>query len=204
MFAASFALHALVLIAMPKQQVRRFVPPSFEMTTYVPPPTKLEPPKPVMKRVVGRAVAPRKTEPFAPKLEVAGPSTESTSPVGTFVLPTGTSTFGPMKSASSLPSTPGTGFAPSGTADTEPVLLGEIKVPYPAEAQRNDVSGTVRMQVTVDAFGTVTTVKVLAGPGYGLDEAARDAMLRFRFRPATKNGEAVGSTFTYAYTFELE
>lgn len=130
---------------------------------------------------------------------------ESASDVGTLSVVIGPSTFGPpARSPTRTTPSDGEGFAAPGAADSEPMLLGEIKVPYPSEALRNETTGTVRMMVTTNASGAVTSVKVLSGPGYGLNEAARDAMLRFRFKPAMKNGEAVGYTFTYAYTFELE
>jgi protein TonB len=54
------------------------------------------------------------------------------------------------------------------------------------------------------AGGEVTAVSVISGPGFGLDEAAREALRRFRFTPATRHGAQVGSTFVYTYTFELD
>jgi len=95
-------------------------------------------------------------------------------------------------------------YVPPGGADTEPeVLGGEVRVPYPEEAKRNGIEGSVRLRVTVDFEGKVTEVVILSGPGSGLNEAARAALLRFRFKPATKGGEPVGTTFPYTYTFEL-
>jgi periplasmic protein TonB len=50
----------------------------------------------------------------------------------------------------------------------------------------------------------VVAVKVLEGPGFGLNEAARDALRRFRFRPATQGGEPVATELKYTYTFQLD
>ena len=58
--------------------------------------------------------------------------------------------------------------------------------------------------ITVDPEGRVVSARVLKGPGHGLDEAARDAILRFRFRPAIKGGEAVSTDMKYSYTFLLD
>ena len=56
----------------------------------------------------------------------------------------------------------------------------------------------------IDAEGKVVEAIVLSGPGYGLNEAAREAARRFKFKPAKKNGEPVGTTITYSYTFLLD
>ncbi|PZR14374.1 MAG: energy transducer TonB [Archangium gephyra] len=211
LFAASLALHALVLSAMPRSQPTRFVSSPIEMTMFMPADPvvpKVETPRPSVKRSVTRA-GPVKTQTHAakePAPESPGVSQESVAEAGLIAVPIGSAVFQPPRPTAEQagPQSSGRGFAPAGSADAEPELLGEIKVPYPAEAQRNDVSGTVRMQVTIDVSGAVTSVKVLSGPGYGLNEAALEAMRRFRFKPATKKGEAIGYTFTYAYTFELE
>ena len=47
-------------------------------------------------------------------------------------------------------------------------------------------------------------VLIVAGPGYGLNEAARDALKKFRFSPATQKGEPVRYQFVYTYTFLLD
>jgi len=50
----------------------------------------------------------------------------------------------------------------------------------------------------------VVAAKIVKGQGYGLDEAALNAIKRFRFKPATKNGEAVSTEMKYSYTFLLD
>ncbi len=80
-----------------------------------------------------------------------------------------------------------------------------MKIPYPDEARRAGIEGPVVLSITVDNEGRVVkAVKVITGPGYGLNEAARDALLRFRFKPAIKNGEAVSTEMKYTYTFLLD
>jgi periplasmic protein TonB len=95
-------------------------------------------------------------------------------------------------------------YVPPGGADSDPVAEHEVKIPYPEEAKRAQIEGTVRLRITVDFEGKVVEVKVLSGPGYGLDEAAREAIKRFKFKPAMKGGEAVSTTITYNYTFLLD
>ena len=43
-----------------------------------------------------------------------------------------------------------------------------------------------------------------SGPGYGLNEAAQKALLKFKFKPAIRGGEAVSTDLTYTYTFQLD
>jgi TonB family protein len=62
---------------------------------------------------------------------------------------------------------------------------------YPAELMRDRVEGTVTLYAVIHKDGTVGEVKVLRGVEQRLDENARVALSRWKFRPATKNGSAV-------------
>jgi len=44
---------------------------------------------------------------------------------------------------------------------------------------------------------------VMRGLGHGLDEEARRVAQQIRFRPATRNGQAVDATTTITITFQL-
>ena len=134
-----------------------------------------------------------KTEPVG--LPIFQLPAQSNLPPGRFDLPSG---LGPSGSKTSTP------HEGSGLGDTEPVPSGEVRIAYPADARERGVEGSVRLRVTVDASGIVQDVVVLSGPGFGLDEAARDALKRFKFKPATRGGEPVSSTFVYTYSFLLD
>jgi TonB family protein len=62
---------------------------------------------------------------------------------------------------------------------------------YPAELMRDRVEGTVTLYAVIHKDGTVGEVQVLRGLEQRLDENARVALSRWKFRPATKNGSAV-------------
>ena len=62
---------------------------------------------------------------------------------------------------------------------------------YPQSAWATGAQGTVTLEVVVDRDGRVTQVEVLEGLPHGISEAAVDAVRRWRFRPATRDGEAV-------------
>jgi protein TonB len=131
----------------------------------------------------------------------------STTVAGGFAAPVGNTSYGKVADRAQNPSTvrpyAAPHYAPLYQVDRQPELLTEFKPPYPEEARRAGIEGRVTLQITVDEAGQVTSAKVIQGVGYGLDEAARTGMLKARFRPATKGGEAVATTLTFVYRFEL-
>ena len=161
-----------------------------------PPPPNEEPPK--------DAPPPQKPVPV-----VVGISLSNTGPGGTFAAPVGNTLYGKAADKAADPSTVKPYVAPPKytpvyQVDTQPEVTSDCQGPYPAEARQAGVEGTVVLSITVDFEGKVTHVKLLRGLGYGLDEAAVKEIRRCRFKPATKGGEAVGTTITYNYTFLLD
>ena len=139
---------------------------------------------------------------------VVGISLSSTTSAGGFAAPVGNTTYGKVADTATHPSEvkayTAPRYVPVYQVDTEPTVAQEVKIPYPDEARRSGVEGTVTLSITVNAEGRVVKAVVLKGPGYGLDEAAREALLRFRFKPAVKNGESVATEMKYSYTFLLD
>jgi protein TonB len=79
-------------------------------------------------------------------------------------------------------------------------------VTYPPDAERNGIEGKVRLRVALDERGKVSTVRVLSGLGYGLDQAAAEALKhRCKFTPArADDGRAVPFVIeSYTFNFEL-
>lgn len=74
---------------------------------------------------------------------------------------------------------------------TAPVATLKVDPAYPAEAIRDRVEGTVTLYAVIRRDGSVGEVRVLRGVDDRLDKNARIALLRWHFRPAMKNGEAV-------------
>lgn len=73
--------------------------------------------------------------------------------------------------------------------------------PFPEEAQKAGVSGSVLLQLDVDAAGAVTGARVLEPAGHGFDEAALGAAKKLVFEPATKDGMPIPSKLNYRFTF---
>jgi TonB family protein len=62
---------------------------------------------------------------------------------------------------------------------------------YPIELMRANVQGNVTLYAVIHSDGSVGEIRVLASPDDRLDALARSALARWKFRPATKDGQPV-------------
>lgn len=74
---------------------------------------------------------------------------------------------------------------------TAPVATQEVDPGYPLELMRQNVQGTVTLSAVIRSDGTVGEVRVLSGVDDRLDQYASNALGRWKFRPAEKNGKPV-------------
>ncbi len=88
-------------------------------------------------------------------------------------------------------------------ASTNLEVLSKPPVQYTSEARELKVQGDVILRVTFTAAGRVVVDGVVHGLGHGLDEEARRVAQQIRFRPATRNGQAVDLTTNITITFQL-
>jgi TonB family protein len=93
--------------------------------------------------------------------------------------------------------------SPPAPAVTAPVLLERVEPVYPEAARKAGIGGTVGLELTLGADGSVVDVKVVHAAGFGLDEAAVEAARRMRFRPATREGKAIASTVLFDQQFTV-
>lgn len=91
---------------------------------------------------------------------------------------------------------------PAGTS-APPRPVGAVQPEYPAAARDLGVDGRVLCSVTIDERGGVASVEVVESASPLLADAARDALLRWSFEPATRNGQAVSSTVIIPVQFKL-
>jgi TonB family protein len=82
-------------------------------------------------------------------------------------------------------------------------VISKPAVQYTNEAKQLKVEGDVILRVTFTAGGHVVVEGVVHGLGHGLDEEARRVAEQIRYRPATKNGQAVDLTTNITITFQL-
>jgi TonB family protein len=88
-------------------------------------------------------------------------------------------------------------------APTSLEVISKPSVQYTAEARQLKVQGDVILRVTFTASGQVVINSIVHGLGHGLDEEARRVASLIRFRPATRNGQAVDLTTNITITFQL-
>jgi len=74
---------------------------------------------------------------------------------------------------------------------TAPVAMTKVDPAYSPDALRDHVEGTVTLYAVIRADGTVEGIRVLGSLDSRLDANAVRALSGWRFRPGTKNGEAV-------------
>jgi TonB family protein len=90
----------------------------------------------------------------------------------------------------------GWGFQGDDTAkkagpDKYPVPTYRPEPKYTEEGRSAHIQGIVMLQLVVDEQGMPTQISVLSPLGYGLDEAAIEAVTHWRFQPGTKDGKPV-------------
>jgi TonB family protein len=87
---------------------------------------------------------------------------------------------------------PGLAFFVPGKDGVPPQPVDTPEPGYTEQARQAKVEGKVMMAVWVDTKGRVTKVQVI-GPklGMGLDKGAVKTVRKWRYRPATRNGEPV-------------
>ena len=85
------------------------------------------------------------------------------------------------------------------------MISGDLQPPYPASEQRAEREGTVVIRVTVGPDGRVkATQKVRATSDAFYETTERHARARWRFRPATVDGQPVEATKTLTVQFRLD
>lgn len=98
----------------------------------------------------------------------------------------------------------GTDSGSAAGATTAAVLVKGAAARYPTAAMRARQEGWVVVSFTVDPDGKTSDVKVVESqPRHVFDRAAIDAVERYRFNPAMKDGTAVSSVKQQRIEFKL-
>jgi len=84
-----------------------------------------------------------------------------------------------------------------------PKLERSVPAAFPEQALRERVEGSVVLEISIDASGRVTDVRVKKPAGHGFDEAAVAAAKQFVFTPATQGGAPIASTVDFTVPFHL-
>jgi TonB family protein len=84
-----------------------------------------------------------------------------------------------------------------------PTILVKVEPEYSEEARKAKWQGEVGLTVIVDSSGNPTSIKVTRSLGLGLDEKAIEAVSKWRFRPAMKDGKPVAVSANIVVNFRL-
>lgn len=103
--------------------------------------------------------------------------------------------------------------APPAAEQTGPLRVGgEVLAPikihtpsprYPELARRVRKEGVVIVEAIIDETGTVASTRVIKSAPMGLDDAAVEAVSKWRFEPATLRGQPVPVLFSLTVKFQL-
>lgn len=89
--------------------------------------------------------------------------------------------------------------------DVHPKAIGKIEPPYPEDARRRGIEGTLKLMVKIDDLGRVQSVEVVESNRPGVfDEAALETFAKARFHPAMKDGRPVRYQAYMRVDFKLE
>ena len=90
--------------------------------------------------------------------------------------------------------------------DTPPQIVRRVDPVYPAEAKAAGKEGSVLLSVRVTEKGRITAVRVLESPGeeLGFDKAGFEAIRKYTFKPAMKDGKPVAAWITERIEFHLD
>jgi protein TonB len=89
-------------------------------------------------------------------------------------------------------------------ATTGPGLISRRDPEYTPEARKASLQGKVELSVAVGADGVPGDIQVTHGLDAGLDQKAVECVKSWRFRPATRNGEAVTAFVIVEVPFRLQ
>ncbi|MBO0797544.1 MAG: energy transducer TonB [Blastocatellia bacterium] len=93
---------------------------------------------------------------------------------------------------------------PSGTFNRKLTIISQEKAKYTDEARRNEVQGTVVLNVMFSYDGTISSIQVVRGLPDGLTDSAIEAAQKIKFIPAMKNGEPVSIRGDVEFSFNLD
>lgn len=149
-----------------------------------PPPPKLAPPPP----------------PYIPPPEINIAVQPTAAPTNAITAVTTTKPVAPPP-----PPTPAPARASVRTAPVIDAARSCEKPEYPAASKRLEEEGTVIVNFLIDVDGRVVDSKIGTSSGYDrLDQAARAALGKCKFKPGTVDGKPEQSWASIKYTWRLE
>jgi periplasmic protein TonB len=110
------------------------------------------------------------------------------------LLPVEWQNFMKLKESTTLASlreTPAVSQSKIGGTTTAPRVLSAPDPEYPEQARKAGLQGTVILWTVVETDGRISEVHISRPLGMGLDEKAIEAVRKWRFTPAMRDGKPV-------------
>jgi TonB family protein len=101
------------------------------------------------------------------------------------------------------PPEPAPGTVRIGGNVSAPRVLSAPEPEFSEEARRSRISGNVLVYLVIDESGLPQDVKVIRGLGHGLDEKAVEAVSKYRFKPAMRDGVPVKVEMHVEVNFQI-
>lgn len=161
-------------------------------------------------------LAPSETAEALPVAEPVAPPPAAVAPTATEAQPAAPAPAAPQpEPASAPPAAPAPGVTITSSVDltyysardvdVHPRALREIVPDYPTDADRQRLSGSVRLQLKLEADGRVSDIDVVsANPPGVFNESAIQAFRDARFSPAQKNGRPVRALVLIEVVYDWE
>lgn len=109
-----------------------------------------------------------------------------------------------QQAAAASPETAAAGESASTGVTRDAVLTRQVNPRYPTQAQRSGIEGWVEVDFKVDAEGKVQDAKVAqAQPRHVFDRSALEAVNRWQFQPAMRDGKPVATELRRRIQFKL-
>lgn len=85
-----------------------------------------------------------------------------------------------------------------------PVLVEQVAPEYPDELNDAKVQGRVVVEIVIDKSGAVVEAEIVKTDDYRFNKPTVDAVLNWKYKPATLKGKPISSRWTVTVAFKLD
>jgi periplasmic protein TonB len=155
--------------------------------------------KPMEAVIIESPQEPQKFEPVETQPDLAKPNLEMEQTIPEIPVEVPLEEAPPAEQVTTSPAPP----APAEVSNLS--VKNRVEPVYPASSRRAGEEGTVTFRVLVDPNGRPTDIAVSQSSGHArLDQAAMEAIKKWRFAAAMNGGSAVAAYTTVRVTFRLD
>jgi TonB family protein len=141
----------------------------------------------------------------ASAIAIASPTPPPPPTAAPTPVPTPAPTAVPTPPPTAVSSVEENSFVDPTEVDSPPAIIKESPVVWSRAAIYSRRKGVVVLQVTVNANGVVEDLEVTRADhgGFGIPQALKDAVRKYRFKPGTKNGVRIKTYYTLVARYDF-